>query len=791
MIDVAGFRDQRRALLADRSLVGLELIDALTTLTFGFVSELAASIHEWGTGWALVAVGGTGRRELCPGSDIDLLVLHPRKVDQATAARVSESLWYPLWDAGLKGTPALHTIESALTLADREVLSAVTWLTASPIAGDQEVSALFMQRSNERWRERAKTNLPALFAETHSRHERAGEVAFHLEPDLRDGRGGLRDVHVLTFLERSEHPLFEHVLDRPLVELVPMAKHLVAVRGELHRSTNRNSDRLLLQEQDAVAALLGLADADSLMSSVAAAGRAIAWSADETIRRFAHRLDHPRSRADSDSMTKIRKLTTDIGVQDGELVLLEGADTTGDATLVLRLGSLAAQQRTSIARASLIRLASDAPPLPAPWPERARHALVALLGAGASGTHVLEALDRHDLVTRFLPEWASVRSKPQRNAYHRFTVDRHLCEAAANASELVRTVSRPDLLLVGTWLHDLGKGYPGDHTVVGIELMHSIGARMGFDAADVEVLCDMVRHHLLLPEVATRRDLTDPGTISAIASTVGDLNRLELLRALTEADSLATGPTAWSDWKRRLVDELTTRTADVLHGKLVPQTSMRSHDHDDLLDLARSQQKVVVRVNRLSADVEVVAIAAPDRTGLFAALAGSITLVGADILSADVWTTDDGVALDVFRITRQLGGGTNYRKLEQLIDRALEGSIDVDAELARRARTYARSKSKSVGHAAPPSVAIDNKTPSLATMFELRAPDGPAVLYRVTNAISALGLDLRTAKVATIGHEVVDTFALRTVGADGQKEKLADADCEQVRTAILASLANL
>jgi [protein-PII] uridylyltransferase len=788
VIDVGAFREQRREILADRSRVGLRLVGALTDATNVFLQTLAADVAEWPTGWSLVAVGGTGRNELCPGSDIDLVILHPRKVDQVTAARVSESIWYPLWDVGFKGTPSVHSVESAVSLGDREVLSAVTWLSGRHVVGDSEVSALFIDRAAHRWRERVKTSLPALFAETVSRRERAGEVAFHLEPDLRDGRGGLRDVHVLSYLEQSAHPLFDEVRDRPLAELEPMADTLLAVRAELHRVTNRASDRLLLQEQDAVADVLGFADADSLMGMVASAGRAIGWSTEETIRRFSHRLEHPRSRRSASG--KVRKLTTDIGIVDEELVLLETADTAGDPTLVLRLGALAAQQRTSIARHSLIQLAVDAPVMPEPWPERARNALVALLGAGSFGTHVLEALDRHDLVTRFLPEWATVRSKPQRNAYHRFTVDRHLCEAAANAAELVRAVSRPDLLLVGAWLHDLGKGYPGDHTVVGIELIATIGARMGFVETDVDVLCDMVRHHLFLPEVATRRDLTDPGTIAAAAATVGDLNRLELLRALTEADSLATGPTAWSDWKEQLVDELTNRTADVLHGYLVPQTSMRSHDHDDLLDLARTSGRVVVRVNRLSPDVETVAIAAPDRTGLFAALAGSLTLVGADVLSADVWTTDDNYALDVFRITRQLGGETNYRKLEQLIDRALDGSLDVDAELARRARTYARSQSKSAGKVAPPSVTVDNETPSLATMFEVRAPDGLAVLYRVTNAISALGLDLRTAKVATIGHEVVDSFAVRSVDADGRKTKLADAYCEQVRTAILASLAN-
>jgi [protein-PII] uridylyltransferase len=786
VFEVGPFREQRREILADRTRVGQQLIGTLTSATNTFLHTLAGSIGEWGAGWSLVAVGGTGRNELCPGSDIDLLILHPRKADQESVRRLSEALWYPIWDAGLKGTPSAHTVDSAIGLADREVLSAVTWLSARHLIGDATVSAQLIERAGQRWKDRAKSQLPALFAETLSRHDRAGDVAFLLEPDLRDGRGGLRDVHVLLFLERSEHPLYHEVCDRPLPELSPMADLLLGVRAELHRVTNRPSDRLLLQEQDAVADVLGFATADSLMGMVAAAGRAIGWSTEETIRRFTHRLEHPRARFGANA--KVRKLTIDIGVADEELVLLETADTAGDPTLVLRLAAMAAQERMSIARASLLRLATDAPIMPVPWPERARNALVALLGAGSFGTHVLEALDRHDLVTRFLPEWSSVRSKPQRNAYHRFTVDRHLCEAAANAAELVRTVSRPDLLLVGTWLHDLGKGYPGDHTVVGIDLMTTIGARMGFDAADVDVLCDMVRHHLFLPEVATRRDLTDPGTITAAAAAVGDLNRLELLRALTEADSLATGPTAWSDWKKQLVDELTNRTADVLHGNLVPQTSMRSHDHDDLLEQARTSGEVVVRVNRLSPDVEMVAIAAPDRTGLFAALSGSLTLVGADVLSADVWTTDDNYALDVFRITRQLGGETNYRKLGQLIDGALAGTLDVNAELARRARTYARSRSKSAGKVAPPSVTIDNETPSLATMFEVRAPDGLAVLYRVTNAISALGLDLRTAKVATIGHEVVDSFALRAVDSEGRKTKLADADCEQVRTAILESL---
>ena len=788
-MDAATYRDQRREILVDAQTSGQDLVRALTDLTFSFISELANGVGDaangWGSGWSLVAIGGTGRRELCPGSDVDLLILHPRRIADRALASLSEQLWYPLWDAGLKGTPSLHTVDSAIALADREVLSAVTWLTPEHVIGDVATTAEFTNRTTARWRERAKPNLLALIAETEKRHERAGEVAFLLEPDLRDGRGGLRDMHVLDFVAQSGHDAVEESLERPLHELRDASNALLGVRAELHRATNRPSDRLLLQEQDGVARSAGFASADALMGAVSAAGRDIAWSTDETLRRLRKQLDRPRSAGPS----RVVRRTADIGQSGDELVLLDSADVAGDSTLVLRLGALAAQESRPISRSSLLWLAREAPAVPVPWPERARNALVALLGAGAGGTNVLEALDRHDLVTRFLPEWAAVRSKPQRNAYHRFTVDRHLCEAAANSAELVRTVARPDLLLIGTWLHDLGKGFPGDHTEVGIELMADVGARMGFPAADVEVLCDLVRHHLLLPEIATRRDLTDPGTINAVAAAVTDVECLYLLRALTEADSLATGPTAWSDWKERLVDDLTRRTAEVLRGVTTPQTVTRSHDHLDLLDAARRSGLMEIRINRESPDVEAVAIAAPDRAGLVAALAGSLSLVGADVLSADVWTTEDGFALDVFRITRQLGGETNWRRLETIVSSAIDGTVDLESELAKRARSYARTRAKSAVQAAPPSVIVDNDTPELSTTFEVRAPDGPAVLYRVAHAISALGLDLRTAKVSTIGHEVVDTFAVRQVAADGRKTKLGDpALCETVRLAILATL---
>ena len=189
---------------------------------------------------------------------------------------------------------------------------------------------------------------------------------------------------------------------------------------------------------------------------------------------------------------------------------------------------------------------------------------------------MLEALDQRGILVRLLPEWQPVRSRPQRNAYHRFTVDRHLWEAAANAAALADRVDRPDLLVLGALFHDLGKGYPGDHTDAGHGARAATsGPALGLAAADVDTLVRMVQHHLLLPDVAVRRDLTDPATIRKVADAVGDVETLDLLHALTEADSLATGPSAWGSWKAQLVADLVDRTRPVLDGADVRATAPR------------------------------------------------------------------------------------------------------------------------------------------------------------------------------------------------------------------------
>ena len=385
---------------------------------------------------------------------------------------------------------------------------------------------------------------------------------------------------------------------------------------------------------------------------------------------------------------------------------------------------------------------------------------------------VLEALDQAGLLGALLPEWELVRSRPQRNSYHRFTVDRHLVEAAAAAAALTSRVSRPDLLLLGALLHDLGKGQPGDHTANGVELVGRIGPRLGLPAADVEVLTALVCHHLLLPDVATRRDLADPATASAVADAVGSGEVLELLHALTEADAAATGPAAWSSWKAGLVAQLVRRTAALLAGAPPPAPA----------PLADWQAALVDRgAYALEAVEDEVTVVAPDRPGLFAAVTGVLALHRLDVRSASV-LADGPTAVTVCRVAPRFGTLPDWSVVRRDLRRALDGELDLEQVLAAREAAYAPRPGV---RPAPPSVELLDDASATATVLEVRASDALGVLHRIAAALAGCRLDVRTAHVSTLGADAVDAFYL--VGPDGGP--LTDQALRQdARSAVLRAL---
>jgi [protein-PII] uridylyltransferase len=759
------FKEERARLLADPGLKGSALCQAYSDLADGWLSSLLGAQDKV----AVIAVGGFGRRELCPGSDLDVVLVHQGVKDVKT---VAERLWYPVWDAGIGLDHSVRTVKEAVAVAGEDLKAALGLLDARFVAGEPALSTGLAERVRERWRKRSARWLATLSEEVEARHQAFGEVAFLLEPELKEGRGGLRDVHALQAAALASPVVGLPGADGGEDVLAEPKEVLLSVRAELHRRTGRTLDRLLLQEQDGVADQLGYPSADALMAAVAGAGRTIAWWSDDGWRRVRSALAGPRGRTSGID----RAVGQGLVVREGEVVLGTDADPGNDASLVLRAAAASAENGAPLARSTLERLAAEATGPGEPWPAAARHALVALLGTGPAAIAVLESLDQSGLLARLVPEWESVSSRPQRNAYHRFTVDRHLCEAAANAAALTRQVARPDLLLVGAWLHDIGKGFPGDHTETGIEVVGRIGSRMGFGSDDVEVLVDLVRHHLLLPDVATRRDLDDPATVEAVASTVGDQQTLELLAALTEADGMATGPAAWGPWKARLVRDLVERTARHLGGHRQPDAlTLPTPEHASLM--ARGEVVVQAHEGELT-------VVAPDRPGLFYRVAGTLAVHGLTVRSA-VAASAGGMAVEVFEVESAFGVPPDGDRLRDEVERALDGQLPLEAKLAQRAQAYSGARRAASAHPAEARVLVDNEASETATVIEVRAPDGVGVLYRITRALARCDLDVRTAKVSTLGHEVVDAFYV----TDAEGSKVIDREhLAEVERAVLAEL---
>jgi [protein-PII] uridylyltransferase len=809
-----GYAAARLHLLTEEARPGPPRRAALSALTDRWLAGLAAdAAGETGaTGWALVAVGGYGRGELSPRSDLDLLLLHTGRAADGIAA-LADRLWYPVWDLGLALDHSVRTPDEARRAAADDLKVNLGLLDARHLAGDSSVTSRLRSTVLADWRNRAADRLPLLHELCAERAERQGELSYLLEPDLKEARGGLRDATALRAVAAS------WLADAPREGLEEARNRLLDTRDALHLVTGRATDRLALQEQDQIAAALGLLDADALLRQVYEAARRITYASDVTWREVARvlraRSSRPRRRllglgragratgpggtpAGAAGPERV-PLAEGVVELEGEAVLALSARPERDPVLPLRAAAAAAQAGLPLSPHAVRRLAAAAPPLPTPWPAEAREQLVTLLGAGEAAVPVWEALEAESLVTRLIPDWERVRCRPQRNAVHRFTVDRHLVETAVRASALTRRVGRPDLLLTAALLHDMGKGWPGDHSQAGEIIARDLAPRFGFNAADTETLALLVRHHLLLIDTATRRDLDDPETIRAVAEAVRDTDTLELLAALTEADALATGPAAWSTWRASLLADLVARVAGALDTGELPDSGDRDPTAEEerlAIEAARTGGPVLsLRAHaepaaepRAGAEpgggtepagapavgeavgeavgVELL-LAVPDRPGLLALAAGVLALHRLTVRAADLRSADPAgigpVALLNWRVSAEYGALPETGRLRADLARAFEGSLDIEGRLAEREAAYPRRRGVTPP---PPRVTVaPGHTSQTATVLEVRAHDAPGLLHRIGLALTAAAVTVRSARISTLGANAVDAFYV--VGKDG------------------------
>jgi [protein-PII] uridylyltransferase len=724
--------------------------------------------------FSVVALGSYARRELCPGSDLDVMLLHDGAAAPGALAAAAQDLWYPFWDARFVLGHAVRTPKEAIALADSELDALTSLVQLRHVAGDPEIATSTLERACRLARRRRRRVVDRLAADAAARLDRPGPIAEMLEPNLKDGAGGLRDLHALDWAgiavgaERAPTgPELAGIAALASAGYLQAAdptvfatarQRLLDARVALHHVTGGSGDVLLLQEQDAVAAALGAADADALLTDLARSARAVTWIAHDVWRRL---LDAGRGRLRR-LARRDRELAPGVALRDGWVTLTAAAT---DASAALAVATAAAETNRPIDRRSLERMRALGP---VTWTPEDRDAFVALLRAGRRAVPVLEAIDQVGVLERFLPEWSQVRAKPQRNAYHRYTVDRHLLECVAECAAVldddgfdgeVARRARPELLLFGALLHDIGKGTPGDHSSTGAASARVVGERIGLDDHGVDVLEWLVREHLLLAETATRRDLGDEDTIVRFGRAVRDTERLDLLYALTVGDSRATGPAAWNRPKAALVRQLFLETDTLLERGVVG----RDHAAERASILTRHVELLKRRHLTLSWLVDddglvECAVASPDRPGLLATVAGVLALHGFDIRGARVYGADDGMALEVYR------GVDTFERLDEVgrravatdVAAALAGTLSLRERLAERFRRYRRT-----GGTRDVAVTFDLEASSSATVVEIEAPDEVGLLARVAAVFTDLGFDISAALVSTLGERVVDVFYLR------------------------------
>jgi [protein-PII] uridylyltransferase len=722
-----------------------------------WLSALFAEAGGDSVGSCLVAVGSFGRRELAPGSDLDLVLLHPagNSIDE-----VAQRIWYPVWDSGVRLDHSVRTVPEARRLAAGDDAVLMGLLDARLVAGDPQLLSTLRTHVLTDWRAMAATRLPALREIVESRRSRSGDLAHLLEPDLKESYGGLRDVTVLRAIAAS------WIADPSHADVDGAAQTLLDVRDALHTVTGRGADRLVLQEQDGVAEALGpmqIDGRDDLLRAVSRAARTIAFASDTTwhaVERATRRSGVLR-RLPGSSAKGRAPLAEGVVVQDDVVVLAADANPSTDPVLLLRAAAAAAQANLRLSPHTVARLSAESAPMPRPWPREARDSLVALLGAGRSTVPVWESLDQAGLISRLIPEWEIVRGAPQRDPMHRFTVDRHLVEAAVQASSLTRRVARPDLLLVGALLHDIGKARGRDHTSAGVELVGALAPDLGFNRPDTRILVDLVRWHLLLAQMATRRDIDDPSTARAVAERVPDPQTLELLHMLAIADAHATGPTVSSEWRLSLIDSLADKARAAIAGHIVEEVPALTHvgpwPQGDAVDVSISPvEKPFLRI----------AVVVRDQRGLLAAISNVLAMHRLDVRAARTQSVQEHAVTEWF-VTPVYGQAPEVARVREDIRLVLNGSLNVQERLGRMSR-------QSPGTSPVPAVVrLHADASARATVIEVRAHDEPGLLGKVAGALTAAGVDVIGARVDTRGSDVVDVFYVVDPGGDPLSEPRA------------------
>ena len=826
--DFASHPRESRALVRAQS----DLTDTLVTASLLIATKLLHPLANptESERVAVLAVGGYGRAEMAPHSDVDLLFLTPWKITP-WAESVIESMLYMLWDLRLKVGHASRTVKDCLRLGREDITIRTALLEYRFVAGHAPLAEDLGERLwNDLFRNTGPEFIEAKLAERAERHRRQGGQRYVLEPNVKEGKGGLRDLQTLYWIGKYLHrvPSPEGLVAAGLFtqdEFETFARaetFLWAVRCHMHHVTKRATDQLTFDLQVLVAERMGYVDAGGR--------RAVehfmqdyfrhATRVGELTRIFLTELEarHAKPEASIKGLFRRKKrVRPGLKLVQGRIDVESASDFVADKLNLLRIfeealrtGYLLHPDAMRLIAANLNRIDDDM----RSDPEAVQIFLDLLLKHG-NPERALRRMNELGVLGAFIPEFEPIVAMMQFNVYHHYTVDEHTIQCISTLAQIERGELIEELpvasrilgdgvnrriLYMALFLHDMGKGRPEDHSILGAQIARRVAPRLGLSAEESETVEWLVRYHLLMSDIAQKRDLSDPRTVRDFAKAVKTRERLDLLTVLTVCDIRGVGPGTWNNWKAMLLRQLYRDTATALEGGLESLNRAQREDEakralrDVLTDwepkdlraetarhyapywqgLTTETQAVFARLLRGLRDDEIridlhpevardatrACFALADHPGIFSRLAGALALVGANVVDARTYTSKDGYATAVFWIQDVEGKPYEVAKLPRLrgmIDKTLNGEIKARDALKDRDKVRKRESQFRF----PTHIVFDNEGSEIYTIIEVDTRDRPGLLFDLTRTLALNNIYIASAVIATYGAQVVDTFYVK------------------------------
>lgn len=814
---------------------------------------------------AVVAVGGYGRAELFPYSDLDLLFLY-EKPQQAEASALAEFMLYILWDLGLKIGQAHRTVDDTIELAKNDMTIRTTLVDARFITGRKATFDKLQTRFTQEIIHGSPLEfVDAKLVERDARHQRFGDSRYMLEPNVKEGKGGLRDLHILWWMARYTYPDIQSIRDLVDMKLLTEDEYktfdaarqfLWRVRTYLHYQMERLEDRLTFDRQHALAVAMGFAHPsknraiERFMRRYFVAVRTVG----STTRIFCALLEEEKKRKPHKSLAWLWQAPNKLGqfILDGQRLNVRGEHAfEQNPILMIEMFRVAQIHGLDIHPRALQLMARNLKRIDdnVRQDPKACALFMEILLASQSPEVALRRMSEAGVLGKFIPDFGRVIGQTQFNMYHVYTVDEHTLVALGIlhsvekgqvlrelplASDIIHRIQMRRVLYLSVFCHDIAKGRGGDHSELGEKIVRRLATRFGFTPEEVDTCGWLVLQHLLFSNTAFKRDINDPKTVQDFVAQVRSHERLKLLLVLTAVDIRAVGPAVWNAWKGGLLRDL-YRHAEQCMG--TGQVELKHHQEDQFrADLARilagwSEQEIdqymeqgnagfwtnfdltrhaiIARMMRqmhfgatpaelpLLVDTQhdydrsytEIILCTYDQHSLFSKLAAAMSLSGANIINAKIFTLKSGLVVDIFQVQDAAGQVFDrpgkLARMSVYMEQILSGELDVDEAFREVKPRYGNASRNALP--LPGQVFVENNASNIHSVIELTGHDRTGFLYEVTRTIAELGLTIVTAHISTYGTQVADVFYVKDIF--GMK-LTHENKIRQVREALLKAINN-